>query len=140
MKRTAMYFFAILATVIVFSGTALAKTMQEPIITIDGIITALTPLIVFGVTWLVQKVKPLLMGWNIVWVVVPILSLIASSILVLVDQATSFWSSFIWNFLSIAVAQMYIQLTSEKRAKNAEAKIEMKKTIAEEKQLNDKKY
>lgn len=102
----------------VFSFT-LAQT-RDPIISIENIVGAITPLIIFGVTWLVQKIKPTLMGWNIVWIVVPILSLIATTILTLIDQATQFWSQLLWNFLSVAVAQLIIQLSPGKRLQNTE--------------------
>jgi NADH:ubiquinone oxidoreductase subunit 6 (subunit J) len=109
-----------LAITTVFSFT-LAQT-NDPIISIESIIGAITPLVIFGVTWLVQKIKPTLMGWNIVWIVVPILSLIATAILTLIDQATQFWSQLLWNFLSVAVAQLILQLTPEKRFQNTKAR------------------
>lgn len=107
-----------IAITTVFSFT-LAQT-NDPIISIESIMGALTPLVILGVTWLVQKIKPTLMGWNIVWIVVPILSLIATAILSLIDQATQFWSQLLWNFLSVAVAQLIIQLSPGKRLQNTE--------------------
>lgn len=101
---------------------AVMAQQNEPIISIDNLITAITPLIIFGVTWVVQKIKPTLMGWNIVWVVIPILNLIATAILVLIDQASSFLAQFIWNFLAVAVAQLVIQLSADKRQQNKLAK------------------
>ena len=117
-------FFMILL-VLLLPLTLMAQT-PEPIITVDGLLAALTPLIIFAVTWVIQKIKPTLMGWNVIWVLVPILSLAASSILVLIDQATSFWSQFLWNLLSVFVAQLIIQLQPAKLAQN---KIDKKKLL-----------
>ena len=125
-------FYLILLIFFLIPVAAIAQGGGEPgpIITIDNLINALTPLIILGVTWIVQKVKPTLMGWNIVWVVIPILNLIATAILVLIDQASSFLAQFIWNFLAIAVAQLIIQLSSDKREQNR---------LAKQKALLDKK-
>lgn len=118
MKRT---FFMVMLTLSLVPVAVMAQ-QNEPIISIDNLITAITPLIIFGVTWVVQKIKPTLMGWNIVWVVIPILNLIATAILVLIDQASSFLAQFIWNFLAVAVAQLVIQLSADKRQQNKLAK------------------
>jgi len=98
-------------------------------VNIDNIIAAITPLIIYGVTFLVQKIKPTLVGWNIVWVVVPILNLIATTILVFIDQTTSFWGQFAWNFLAVVIAQLITQLSSEKRAETKEKKEALKKDV-----------
>lgn len=121
-----LFFVQLIAIMLILSAfvtNIMAQTgASSPIITIDTIIGAITPLIIFGVTWLVKKIKPTLMGWNVVWVVIPILSLIATSILTLIDQAASFWSQLLWNFLSVAVAQLIIQLGEAKRLQNTSAK------------------
>ena len=121
-----LFFVQLVAVMLILSAfvtNIMAQTgASSPIITIDTIIGAITPLIIFGVTWLVKKIKPTLMGWNVVWVVIPILSLIATSILTLIDQAASFWSQLLWNFLSVAVAQLIIQLGEAKRLQNTSAK------------------
>lgn len=118
-------FFVQLVIIVLMLSAFVTNTIAqtgEPIISVDNIIGAITPLIIFAVTWVIQRIKPTIVGWNIVWVVVPILSLAASTILALIDQATSFWSQFIWNFLSVVVAQLILQLSADKRQQNAVAK------------------
>ena len=111
--------FAVFIMAIMFASPVLAQGGGgDPIITIESLIGAVTPLIIFIVTWLVQKIKPTLVGWNIVWVIIPVLSLLATVVLQLADLATSFFGQFIWNFLSVAVAQLVLQLTEDKRKAN----------------------
>lgn len=114
--------FVIMLMATVFASPVLAQGGGDPIITIDNLIGAITPLIILIITWLVQKIKPTLVGWNIVWVIIPILSFLATLILQLAGQATSFFGQFIWNFLSVAVAQLILQLTEEKRTQNKKQK------------------
>ncbi len=115
----------LLFAITVFTYQIFAQSNGDPVITVDNLIGALTPLIIFGVTWVVQKIKPTLMGWNIVWVVIPILSFLATVLLQLADLATSFLSQFLWNFLSVVVAQLIIQLSEEKRLQNQAKRVEL---------------
>lgn len=110
--------FAVFIMAIMFASPVYAQGGGDPIITIESLIGALTPLIIFIVTWLVQKIKPTLVGWNIVWVIIPVLSLLATLVLQLAELSTSFFGQFIWNFLSVAVAQLVLQLTEDKRKAN----------------------
>lgn len=110
--------FAIMLMASVFTAPVLAQGGGDPIITIDNLIGAITPLIILIITWLVQKIKPTLVGWNVVWVIIPILSFLATLILQLAELSTSFFGQFIWNFLSVAVAQLILQLTEDKRKAN----------------------
>ncbi len=112
----------IIFIIVLMTITVSAQTGSDPIITIDSLIGAITPLIIFGLTWVVQKIKPTLVGWNIVWVIIPILSFLATLVLQLAELSTSFLGQFIWNFLSVVVAQLILQLSEDKREQNKEQK------------------
>lgn len=117
-----------LSVIFIPTGLVLAQN-GEPIVSVDNLIGALTPLVIFGVTWLVKRIKPTLVGWNIVWVVVPILSLAASAVLVMAEQASSFWGQFGWNMLSVTIANLILQLSPEKREANKKQKLEAKSAL-----------
>ena len=78
----------------------------------------LTPFIVWAATALVKFIKPLLPGWVLVSVVVPLISMILTALGTLVIPNEKPWLQFAIGLLAVFLSQLKIQLSPEKRAED----------------------
>ena len=99
------------------------------IIPIDPLITWLTPVIIYGVTWVVVKVKPLIPGWLILTVVALLGGLYTLIAQWLGNPELKWWQQLLYALLAVVISQFKIQFGGEKRAEDTKA-------IAEDKKLN----
>ena len=75
------------------------------------LVAILTPLVVYGVTWLIRKFVPNVAGWFIVMFIVPLLSLGITWVTGLLgNPELTFWGQFAYGLLAVFVNELYIQL------------------------------
>lgn len=75
------------------------------------LVTLFTPLVVYGVTWIVRKFAPGLPGWVVVMLIVPLLSLAVVALTGLLGQTSlTFWQQFAYGLLAVFVNELYVQL------------------------------
>ena len=77
------------------------------------LVTLFTPVIVYGVTYLVKKFLPNISGWIIVMLVVPLLSLaVAWLTTLLASSELTFWEQFGYGLLAVFINELFAQLKS----------------------------
>ncbi len=96
---------AFLITVLFFQATGT--------ITIDMIVTMLSPLVVFGATALVKWLLPQIQGKWIVTAIVPVLSLIAAYLGTLIEPNASFWVQVVLSLAATWVREVISQWTKQ---------------------------
>ena len=75
------------------------------------VVTILTPLVVYGVTWLIRKFVPNVAGWFIVMFIVPLLSLGITWVTGLLgNPELTFWGQFAYGLLAVFVNELLKQL------------------------------
>lgn len=80
------------------------------VILVTDLINILSPLVVFGVTWLVGKLVTV-PGWVVVMVIVPALSLLAAWLAeVMGATGLSFWAQFGINLVAVTVNEAIKQI------------------------------
>lgn len=82
----------------------------------------LTPFVVWIVTELVKLVKPLISGWVLITIVVPLISIILTALGTLVIPNEKPIFQFVIGLLAVFLSQLRIQLGGEKRAEDKQAK------------------
>lgn len=95
-------------------------------IPIDPLVTWLTPVIIYGVTWVVVKVKPLIPGWLILTVVAGFGGLYTLVVQWLANPGLKWWQQLLYSLLAIVISQFKIQFSKEKRAEDTKAIIDDK--------------
>ncbi|MBK7380478.1 MAG: hypothetical protein IPJ03_22455 [Ignavibacteriales bacterium] len=80
------------------------------VILVTDLINILSPLVVFGVTWLVGRIATV-QGWVVVMVIVPALSLLAAWLAeVMGATGLSFWAQFGINLVAVFVNEAIRQI------------------------------
>ena len=86
---------------------------------INQLILWLMPFVVWIVTELVRKFKPMIPGWAILTVVVPLLSGALTLISNYLATPGQTWLvQFLFGLLAVFISQLRIQLSAEKRAED----------------------
>ncbi len=86
-------------------------TLIAVVIIASELVTLFTPLIVFGVTYVVKKIVPSIAGWIIIMLVVPLLSLLITWVSgLLANTGLTFWEQFGYGLLAVFINELFKQL------------------------------
>jgi hypothetical protein len=99
------------------------------VLPIDSLVTWLTPVIVYGVTWAVAKLKPLIPGWLILTIVAGLGGLYTLVTQLFGNPELKWWQQLLYALLAVVISQFKIQFGGEKRAEDTKA-------ITDDKKLN----
>lgn len=76
-------------------------------LTAIGLVTALTPLIVWAATWVVKKILPQIQGWQTLLLIVPAMSLLVTWLSGLaIATGISFLAQFVYGFVAVFINEV----------------------------------
>lgn len=81
----------------------------------SDIVTYLTPVIVYLVTWIVGKVAPGIDDKVLIGIIVPALSLAAAWIATMITPDIGFWAQVGWNLAAVFINELLVQFGAKQK-------------------------